>query len=258
MAEEQSTPMSKRPASAIDDDDDDYDSGIGERMALGDPTMELVSYLNRKISEEGGRCDAARILVLLESGADPSAYRSRWGDTILHSISNWFSSIGDDLVGILDMIVSQCDSLINIPDDYNIFPISKASRSHSRGDTHRIAILKILIKYGADVNVTDSGGLSPLDIAVNGVDRLMFDLLLANGANPNGGGVNPHSGAQSHPIEGAVFRRNVYMVSRLLDLNINLDFIAEGNRPMLQVGMNHPDYGIQMCFVNWLSKTERG
>ena len=217
------------------------------QASMGDPTRQLALYLDNYDERKRVGYDAIKILALLESGADPVAYRGSWKDTILHSISEWSSPTGSSLMEILDKIVFRCRDLINVPNEDDILPIFCVCGSSSRypDNTYRIAILKILIKYGANINVLNNRGSSPLGIAIFGADRIMFDFWLANRANPNCGG---HG---NRPIEGAVIRRNAYMVSRLLDLKVDLNFITEREgKPMLHVGMNHPDNDIRICFVN--------
>jgi len=225
------------------------------QASMGDSTRQLRLYLDNYGQVESFGYDALKILALLESGADPAAYRGRNKDTILHSISEWSSPTGTSLMGILDKIVFRCRNLINIANEYEMLPIFRVCASSSRypDNTDRIAILKILIKYGAKIDVLDNLGISPLGIAIFGVNKDMFDFWLANGADPNYGGYG------NRPIEGAVIKRNAYMVSRLLKLNVDLNFTTEREgRQMLQVGINHPDRDIQMCFVNWRFNAARG
>jgi hypothetical protein len=225
------------------------------QASMGDPTRQLALYLDNYDDRKRVGYDALKILALLESGADPMGYRGLMRGTILHSISEWSSPTGSNLVEILDKIVSRCRDLINIANKYEMLPIFNVCMSSSGypDNTHRIAILKILIKYGAKIDVLNNRGMSPLGIAIFGAERIMFDFWLANGADPN------CCGYGNRPIEAAVIRRNAYMVSRLLDLKVDLNFITEmEGKPMLQVGINHPDRDIQMCFVNWRFNAARG
>jgi hypothetical protein len=225
-----------------------------EQASMGDPTRQLTLYLDNHMQRNIDGYDALKILGLLESGADPVAYRGRDGDTILHSISKWRTS--SYLVEILDRIVFICRDLINTPNALGISPTFRAcewSMYNTDYDDHRIAILNILIKYGANINATNGRGISHLCVAISEMNRIMFDFCLANGADPN------YGGSGSRPIECAVIRRDPYMVSRLLELKVDLDFIPkESQQTMLQVGINHPDRIIQMCFVNWRLNAARG
>ena len=73
------------------------------QASMGDPTRQLALYLDNYDEGERVGYDALKILALLESGADPVAYRGSWKDTILHSISEWSSPTGSNLVEILEI-----------------------------------------------------------------------------------------------------------------------------------------------------------
>lgn len=72
---------------------------------------------------------------------------------------------------------------VNVKDDNGYTPIFGAVFDYEAGD--RSETVKMLIAYGADVNATDTGGLTPLHNAAMNGKRQMIELLLANKADPN-------------------------------------------------------------------------
>ncbi len=74
-------------------------------------------------------------------------------------------------------------------------------------------VTKVLLAHGADVNVSDQNGRSPLSLAVaHGDDKVVIDLLIA-GANPN---VIDKSRGGATPLILASQARNVLIASVLL------------------------------------------
>lgn len=77
-------------------------------------------------------------------------------------------------------------------------------------------IAKVMLEYGADVNIKDSYGYVPLAKAANGGHLQIVNLLIANGANVNAR--DDYSGdlGRGTPLMAAAYEGHTHVVSALL------------------------------------------
>lgn len=97
---------------------------------------------------------------------------------------NWqvdllFSAITKGNYRTVDLLITFNKSLVSSEDYYWQEPIFEAVRSH------RYDIVTLLIRHGANPNVTYRHRSSPLSCSVDLGDQFMAETLLVNGADPN-------------------------------------------------------------------------
>lgn len=94
-------------------------------------------------------------------------------------------------------------------------------------NSHR-SIVKIMIRYGANVNCTDYSGWTPLHMVVEESKRDLLEILLGAGANVNTGSISGYS-----PLHVAVWRADLQIFDTLLNKGANIDARDnEGNTPL--------------------------
>lgn len=118
------------------------------------------------------RRNVTAVRLLLQSKADPNRLQMN-GPSIL------FSALSE--TNILEALL---DAGANVDpaakDDSNWTPLGAAARNNN------VAAVKILLEHGANPNVRNANGATPLHGAVYGpADRAVFELLLAYHADPN-------------------------------------------------------------------------
>lgn len=118
--------------------------------------------------------------ILLDMGADPNA-RDRFGHSPLYYAANRFVANDADAAGVatVEVLVRAGADLDAISGPSRCAPLHMAARRGS------LAIAKALLDHGADIEVEDSKGETPLRRAVNCGKPPMVALLLARGANPD-------------------------------------------------------------------------
>jgi ankyrin repeat protein len=114
--------------------------------------------------------DSLYILDLIEKGADIN-FQDSTGNTALHySLSNYLQGKN------VDMFLSRQNIDVNLRNNFSQTPILLTLNNN---------YIKKLIALGADVNVQDYAGMSPLHYACSKNDPELVDLLLSSGANVN-------------------------------------------------------------------------
>lgn len=114
--------------------------------------------------------DSLYILNLLEKGADVN-FQDSTGNTALHySLSNYLHGKN------VDMFLSRQNIDVNLRNNFSQTPILLTLNNN---------YIKKLVDLGADVNVQDYAGMSPLHYACSKNDPELVDLLLSRGANVN-------------------------------------------------------------------------
>ena len=212
------------------------------RVQAALPTAHLQAHL-RGITfstDETPFFNTALVLRLLGSEANP-AVTNEHGDTILHYIYLCTDSRS------LQVIVQLCMHIVNVQNRLGMTPLIQACKSEN------MEAIKALILHGADPNIASISGQSPLTLATARMHMGMFDLLLLHGADPDGvEGAN-----QTHPILAAVKRQHEYMIRRLLERQVNVNFIVEDTgKTMLNLGLHHHDDKIKHIFKKFVFDTE--
>jgi ankyrin repeat protein len=144
------------------------------------------------------------VLYLLEQGADPSI-SDRQGDTPLHEACE------EGNVHVIRAILDRRPDLINMPGQGRFTPILLALRRN------RIDAAMLLLERGADLNAPAPHGQPPLWYAASMPRRPdLMDAILRAGANPN---IQDYEG--NTPLHVAVERGNAELVDMLFRAGAN-------------------------------------
>ena len=127
---------------------------------------------------------------------------------------------------------------INKPDDFNRYPIHFASSGLRYRWSGQTPLVQLLVEKGANVNVTDVSGNTPLHMAVKERNKTGVKFLLEQGADVNVAnvwGYTPlHLAAKFRVIMDAAYKkRNESLVSILLENGSDVNVAnVSGNTPL--------------------------
>lgn len=148
------------------------------------------------------RCNSKIIDFLISSGADPNVKDSNGITPLYFSASS-------------DYCVTSVETLLSHGAEVNAKV--RGSALHQAATQGATEVMKVLIANKADVDARDSYGYTPLHTAiqlggVNKGGRVVAELLLKNGADPNARNTRDHS----TPFRQAISRENIELVKLLL------------------------------------------
>jgi hypothetical protein len=134
--------------------------------------------------------------------------------------SSLVKAIEDKKISLLESIISRKPHLVNqMINPFNYLETTPLIYAIEIKNCSSItfAAAKILIKYGADVNLTDKRGYSPLFLAAKEGDERLVQLLLEKGANASY--IFPRYGRESGktPLDAARNERHGKIVELLLN-----------------------------------------
>lgn len=134
--------------------------------------------------------------------------------------SSFIKAIEDKRISLLESIISRKPHLVNQminPFSYvETTPLIYAIETNN-GSSVTFAAAKLLINHGADVNLTDKRGYSPLFLAAKEGNERLVQLLLEKGANASY--IFPRCGRESGktPLDAARNERHGKIVELLLN-----------------------------------------
>ena len=138
---------------------------------------------------------------------------------------------------------------INKPDDFNRYPIhlvSNAWRSYS--SFHMLPLIQLLVEKGADVNVANVSGNTPLHIATEMGNEPLVNFLLDHGADAkaknNIGDTPLHSAGRKR-----IGIKNLSLVKRLLSKGVNIDHLNDRNESAILISARNGNQGLVQSLI---------
>ena len=139
---------------------------------------------------------------------------------------------------------------INKPDDFNRYPIHLISSTlpqYTSGQT--LSLIQLLVEKGADVNVADVSGNTPLHMAAEMGNEPLANFLLDHGANAK---VKNHIG--DTPLHSAGRKRigikNLSLVKRLISKGVNIDQLNGRSEPAILISARNGNQGLVQSLID--------
>lgn len=147
--------------------------------------------------------DKKTFKLLLDQGANPDTYDQDPGYAPIHYICSYHPAASDtqplkeaDLIDLLELLVAHKANLDACTSDKD-----KQPPLHLAIINHHLTLAELLLKYGADINVTNGKKFTVLGLCARNGDVKMVQYLLKKSADPEKARVLFHAAACKHSDE---------------------------------------------------------
>lgn len=205
-------------------------------------TPSKVAKLNQGLFKAIEKSDLRRVGQLLEDGADANAAIVN-GYTHAFTPLHYAAQCGEPEIAKL-LLSNGANAQARTKSESGgageVTPLLSALKTANRSNNY-LDTVKLLLASGADPNVEDNGGFSPLQLAVSGGWDAVVDLLLKCGAT-----THQNEGMKYPCIHSAANSGHLALLERLTDLGVPVDQLAADGTTSLIMAGAHPD------IVRWL------
>lgn len=176
---------------------------------------------------QGGRgTEAARLIqAMLQSGADPTLQDFK-GETILHKVCTDF----EDFPEVLQAIIKKGGD-VNQPNKMGNYPLHLTCEEAN--------LTAILIQNGAELEVRDREGCTPLALATLKKQKAVMKMLIEAGAD-----INAYSYVGWTPLHCAVWTGSAEIVDLLIENGADTAAMTYGNESMMDVAKRYKKVGM--------------
>jgi ankyrin repeat protein len=185
--------------------------------------------------------------LFVKHKADPTM-RNEIGDTVLHAAVKSTRIDGGKEMYFFSSMLHYCKPILEFEDERGITALSSASSI-----SNDLFKMRILLEMGANPNVKDTQGCSPLIQILNtksderSLKLSLVYLLLSKGADVNATGKN-----RIPPLLMAILDSDTILCKLFLDNGANVNAKVGRDVTLLQIALSSKNVQIREFFQNWI------